>query len=441
MPKNKVLIGLSTLFYCLFLFLLLGHTKRTDSLELMVLYGGSFVCFLSLYTLSEKTSFQSLVISTSILIGITFLFSPSLSTDYFRFLWDGELIWRGINPFDLKPNELISTLGNSAYLNQLYVGMGELSQHNYSCYPPVNQLYFSISTGFSDSITTNLLVMRLSILLSVVVGSSYLVKLLNQFNLPTQRIWLLLLNPLFIIETFGNIHFEAVMISFFIIGFYFLFNNKWILGALFFALAIQIKLIPLIFLPFFLRYLGWKKSILFYILIGSIVVLVSLFQLDTKNYMHFFQSLQLYFKVFEFNSSFFYFLLEYGQWTYGWNLSNKYGPLLSRYAFLAIISLAWYGFVDHEKKLFYRLTIAIFIYLLLSTTLHPWYLLTILCLSLFTPFKFTVMWTATVFLSYLFYNPLFKEYKMLITVLEYLPVITLFIIEIYRGRKYFSQSN
>ena len=44
------------------------------------------------------------------------------------------------------------------------------------------------------------------------------------------------------------------------------------------------------------------------------------------------------------------------------------------------------------------------LYFLVSTTVHPWYLATLVFLSCFTRYKFALVWSATVFLSYFGYQ-------------------------------------
>ncbi len=431
---NKLLFSITVLFYGICLSYLLHLTDRNDSASLLLSYGGSFLAFLTLIYFFKQASFRWLCITAIFLGTIPLFFTPTLSNDYYRFLWDGEIFWSGLNPFDFSPLEIAQQhlIPFSTYTESLYDGMGELSRKNYSCYPPINQTYFAISTYFFDSIPRNLLVMRLLIFGTQVLGAWHILKILKLLKLPIHRIWILFLNPLFLIETIGNLHFEGVMLSFLAIAFYYTFTKKWLLGALFFALSIHIKLIPFMFLPFFLRYFEWRKTVLFYSSVGIMVLLFGVTQINPSNYLHFIKSLLLYFKVFEFNSSLLYIYIEYGQWKYHWNLTNKYAPILSMQALKAILIFAWYGMMDSELKLFRRLTMAFFVYLALSSTIHPWYIITLLFLTLFTHFRFALVWSGTIFLSYFLYNPIYKEYHSILLMIEYLPVYALFTYEILR---------
>jgi hypothetical protein len=80
------------------------------------------------------------------------------------------------------------------------------------------------------------------------------------------------------------------------------------------------------------------------------------------------------------------------------------------------------------------MTIAYFIYLLLSSTLHPWYILPLLFLSIFTTYLFPLLWSITVIISYAFYGEgnTASTDEMLLWI-EYLPVLVVFGYEMLFG--------
>jgi len=322
-------------------------------------------------------------------------------------------------------------------MQEIYAGIGLQSQRNFSCYPPINQFYFIISTAFSDSLVVNTFILKLLIVITEFIGAFFLIKLLKNLNIETSRMWLLYLNPLWIIECTGNTHFEGVMISFLFIAFYYLQKSKVLLGGLFFAIAVQIKLIPLIILPFFYRYLGWKKAFFFYSLTIFLVLSFGVIQLDSENIYNFADSLRQYFQVFEFNSLVLYQYIQYGIWKTGWNMTKTYSPQLSMIALYFIFTLALWGEIKDWGKLFTRITIAFFIYLLLSSTLHPWYILPLLAFSIFTNYRFPVVWTLLIFFSYIFYQ--FDDSSSFavraINLIEYTTVLGWFIWELITLRK------
>jgi hypothetical protein len=421
-----------------FLFVLtllsLGFIDRQHHWVLFSVYLLSFTAFIGVIQ-NHKSTKELLILLGIIALGGLF-FMPELSNDYSRFLWDGEWTIRGVNPYNHLPAELLrrSEYTQSSYLHQLYANMGELSQNNYSCYPPLTQVFFALAAFFSESSLGGIIVLRLLFIGILATAIYFTIKFSKQNQVLGTSIWLLFLNPLFITEVYFNLHFEGMMIALLLIAFCFLLTQQLALGSLFFAAAVQIKLVPLLLLPFFWRFYGWKKALTIYTIVGLAVLMLFLPWIDLSNYGHFWQSLGLYFKVFEFNSFILYYYLEYGYWKLGWNATLFYGPRLARIAIQFIVVLALYGEFKTLEALFKRMTIAYFMYLLLSSTIHPWYILPLLMLSMYTNYLFPLVWSCTVFLSYTFYtNGNSASSNDLILWLEYVPVLVVFVYEMIRG--------
>ena len=137
------------------------------------------------------TNMSNVKLSTFLALGIffrlLFLFSiPSLSDDYFRFLWDGHILSAGINPFDFKPSDVILEFPNK---DLLFTGMN--SPAYYTIYPPLAQSFgaFAVSV-FPKSIFGAVVLLRLPIFLAE-MGTIYLIpKLLSQ--VLTLTAWCLL---------------------------------------------------------------------------------------------------------------------------------------------------------------------------------------------------------------------------------------------------------
>jgi alpha-1,6-mannosyltransferase len=72
---------------------------------------------------------------------------------------------------------------------------------------------------------------------------------------------------------------------------------------------------------------------------------------------------------------------------------------------------------------FEALVWCLLVYFLSTTILHPWYIITLLAISTFTRYRFPVLWTGVIFLTYAGYNEnSFNESLALVTI-EYLAVI------------------
>src|SRR5690606_31580940 len=97
----------------------------------------------------------------------------------------------GVNPYAHVPNELISQgpFYTDPYMRMLYHGMGELSQGNYSCYPVFNQFMFYLPASLSDSIVSNVITLKIIIILAD-IGTIFLArKILLLLNKPAHNVW------------------------------------------------------------------------------------------------------------------------------------------------------------------------------------------------------------------------------------------------------------
>ena len=139
------------------------------------------------------------------------------------------------------------------------------------------------------------------------------------------------LNPLVILEFTGNLHFEGLVIFFTLVGIYLFEKNKKWGSAVGFGLAIGTKLLPLIYLPFlFLKGL-YEKKWLIAILSGVVGLLTLLPLLDETFISAMSESLDLYFRSFEFNASIYFVARAIGYWIYGYNNIALIGPLFNTF--------------------------------------------------------------------------------------------------------------
>ena len=389
-----------------FCYLFFGYVTKQDDFGLnFSVYSLVFFCFIGLYILQERVSVRFLWISTLVLHGI-FLFSiPTLSPDIYRFLWDGELITKGIHPYAFTPNQLVAAgeIEMTPYLNQVYDNITELSKANYSLYPTLNQFYFLIPAWLTDNLLVAIVIMRVLMVATLFAGLYFIRKTLLLLGISEKQLFLFALNPLVIIEATGNLHFEAVMFSFLAIALYFIVQQKWLLGAILFACAVNIKLTPLLLLPFFLNYLGCIKSLKFYLVtiaFSAGILLMFLWPSVASNFM---QSIELYFNNFEFNSSFNRLISYLFQPIFTFETPLIIGPFLSRMALVIIVFLALFALSKKKETLFTFMLFGYVIYLLLATTVHPWYVILPLGLSIYTLYRFVVYWSFMVMISYSFY--------------------------------------
>ena len=445
LKKNRttiLLVLICLLFYIVFAY----DLERSDFIKLITLIGTLFFITNKIIQIN-KDCFWLLTG-----IGITFrlLFIailPNLSQDFYRFIWDGRLISQGISPYLFTPENYIEDASNSfgVIINQaqeLYNGMGSLNGSHFSNYPPINQLCFSIASVFTEkSILGSVVVMRVIIILAdlgiLFIGKKLLLKLhLN----PNQIFWYFL-NPFIIIELTGNLHFEGVMLFFLIASLYLLHQKKWLGAAFLLGISVSVKLIPLLLLPLYYKWFihnfnkGYFKLAGFYFIVLGIVILTFAPFLSSQFINNFSETIFLWFQNFEFNASIYYLIRWLGFKIVGWNMIAIIGKILPIFIILFILLFSFYRKNKSTQQLITSLLFGISIYFLLSTTVHPWYIASPLLLSVFTRYKFSIIWSLAVMLSYMAYSADGDSENLWLVAVEYFVVIGFFIWEIFQYRK------
>lgn len=405
---------------------------RTDFIKLITLYGG---LFFACYKIIQITKWDfKFLIGISFIFRLAFLFSiPNLSQDFYRFIWDGGLLVNGINPYLHTPDFLISQSDfNITNAQELYNGMGGLSASHFTNYPPLNILLFTIASWITDNhILGSVIILRIFIILADVGTLYFGKKLLEKFNIPVHNIFWYILNPFVIIELTGNLHFEGVMLFFVVWSLYLLQQKKWQLSAIVLAVSVSIKLIPVIFLPLLYQHLKFKKWFWYCCIVVGINIILFLPFFSFQFAENYGQTVALWFLSFEFNGSVYYLLRESILSITGNKIIDQYGIVSP---IIVILIAFWFSFFRKNetlKQLIINMLSMLTCYYFLATTVHPWYVATLLMLSVFTKYKFPLVWSFMVILSYSEYgNETYKENFWLIA-LEYAVVFGVFIWEIW----------
>jgi len=355
--------------------------------------------------------------------------------------------------------------GSISQAQELVKGMGALSASNYTNYPPINQLIFAVAGLISkNSILFSVIIFRVFILLAEIGILFFGRKLLKHLNLPQYYIFWFLLNPFVIIECTGNLHFESVMGFFILLSFYLLWKRKWIISAIVLGISVSVKLLPLMFLPLFLKFFSikkntseiienrsftnqisanisdlksikWVKLLSFYAIVLITVILSFLPFYNSAFLTNFSESVGLWFQKFEFNASIYYIVRWIGFQIKGYNIIADAGSILPVITFIIILVISLFRKKSSLKSLISGCVFALFFYFLFSTTVHPWYIATLLLLSVFTNYRFPIVWSFVAILSYYAYgNVEFQENLWLVT-LEYIVVIGFAVIEVFFPKK------
>ena len=363
----------------------------------------------SAYAFLLKRGFEGLVsfktlLGTGIFLRIMmFFWEPQLSDDVYRFIWDARVILSGLNPLSFTPTEILNIIQDPEQWQLLYVQLN--SPDYYTVYPPVAQFMFVFSKLLGDT-AAFIFSMRLFIFCAELYLLRLLVILLKGKNKPMTNAMIFFLNPLVIIEGIGNIHFEAVCILFFVWGIVRLTKGGMLSSAGLYAMSIATKLLPLMFFPILWSLLRDSDKRRFsytgYVILFCVLLFAPFFL--TLDLGHFFESLNLYFQKFEFNASVYYICRFLGRCITGYNQIWILGPTLSVIALMLMLrKLKRSRLIDVEGV--FDLGLYFFLcYLLMATTVHPWYLMIPLCMSVFRLRIYLLVWSFAIFFSYALYH-------------------------------------
>ena len=409
-------------------------TVRSDFGQLVILFG----CLSGLYFLALRkkvfyVGFPLVIASAMLLRTSLILMTPNLTDDYFRFIWDGLLFAHGYNPYLFLPSQFIHGLHTvTGITSSLYTGLN--SPDYYTVYPPVCEFIFGLSAKLAGgNILGNIIIIRLIILMAEFVVIFLLYRLASKLSISPNLVAIYAFNPLVIIELAGNLHLEAVMLLFLVLSVYLLVQKKQLFAAASFGLAVGVKLLPLIFLPLLIKRLGWLKSITFYTIVGATLIVLFLPFYSIDLIPNFFSSLRLYFQTFEFNASLYFLLRWLGYQITGYNVIATLGVILAIAISLTIILIAIKEKTVTWLSLFQGMLMCLTAYFLLATTVHPWYITSLVLISLFTGYRYPVVWSVVIILSYAAYRTVPYSQNLWLVAVEYVIVLSCMGYELFRN--------
>ncbi|MEO9964163.1 MAG: glycosyltransferase 87 family protein [Reichenbachiella sp.] len=426
MPKGELSLRTALLFLGLLLPILSIHYGLSrDSVWLVPVYAFSFTFYLLLYKYVELSKMQLVVLAVILRVSL-FFGMPSLSDDYYRFVWDGQIWIEGINPYISTPEQLITDL--PANYQSLYSALNSPTYH--TTYPPLSQYIFALPAAVGIRDIHGAVALLRGVLLIFEIG---VLLLLVQLNSENKKTILYAFNPLVVLELVGNIHLEGIVILSLLLAIWLYRKNKWLHAAIALAFGILAKLTPLMFLPILFRKINGLKTAGSYLLIGTVLVVCALPILNLEIIQGMMSGLDLFFRKFEFNAGLFFLIREIGFLLVGYDIVQTAGPLMSYTAFFLILLYSFF-YVNKETKWAQAFTVILLIQLLLATTVHPWYIITLVALCGMTGYAFPVLWSLMAFFSYLGYSQNGYTHPVAMIALEYVAVLGVAGYEIIRQR-------
>ena len=251
------LIGLGTLLLIIELYTLGAHRhNRFYSVLFLLSISGIPFVFAVWWTFQRKKFPRSTLLI--ILIGgalfrliLVPLDPPRLSTDIYRYIWDGRLQGAGSNPYLYLPVDprLAGLRDDSIYphINR--------KEYAHTIYPPVAQIFYFVVTRVTQSIPGFKGVLVLVDLVTVGLVAATL----RAVGQPAERVIVYAWHPLPIFEFGGSGHIDSLMICFIALALFARANHKFGIAGFALGAATLVKFIPVILLPAI--YKRWDKKL------------------------------------------------------------------------------------------------------------------------------------------------------------------------------------
>jgi alpha-1,6-mannosyltransferase len=185
----------------------------------------------------------ALVLTFAVAVRIVVVFQePFLSSDIYRYIWDGIVTGAGINPYWHPPADpALAWLGRRDL-----VALVNRADYAVTIYPPVAQLFFTLVAGISESVT----VMKLALVATEGVTVVVLIAMLRRLGKPATLVVAYAWHPLTIWEIANNGHVDALMVALAMGGLWIsLAQRRRLAGGLLIILAALAKPFAMLALP------------------------------------------------------------------------------------------------------------------------------------------------------------------------------------------------
>lgn len=429
------------------------HDLRQHTIPFLVLQGLAFLVYgVAAYRLirnpARRRATLGLVLALAVLFRATLLFTtPStLSDDVYRYIWDGRLVNAGVSPYAHPVN--------SPLLDPFDSPQRDLVNNDWmaSPYLPVAQAFFAAIYRLAPD--SPLAFQGAAALLDLLIGL-LLLDLLRRLGLPREWALIYLWNPLVVVEFAHGAHVDALMICLTMAALWALVAARsafWSAVAL--AAATLTKGLPALLLPVLVWRWGWRHTAAYAALVVAACVPFALEAgwglTEPLSSTGLFGAIRIYATFWNYNGGLYHWLevLLSGYPTSGAVPPEMVGwvPIwVARFIVAAALGLAllvtWWQArprAADDLALLRLALVPLAAYLMLTTTVHPWYVAFIIPLLPFLLAKKGettrtgrfllpgLYFSAAVGLSYLTYlDPAsLREYD-LVRLVEYVPLYLL----------------
>jgi hypothetical protein len=185
-----------------------------------------------------------IILTVAIACRLAVLFAePYLSSDIYRYVWDGIVQHAHISPYRYVPGNPVLEFLRAP--NQEIFDNINRRDYAHTIYPPAAQALFYLITWISPTVTF----MKTAMVLFEGVTMYALIQLLRNLGFRREQTLLYAWCPLVLWEIAGAGHLDSAAMAFITLALLARYRNQPILTGLFLAIATLLKLYPLVLFP------------------------------------------------------------------------------------------------------------------------------------------------------------------------------------------------
>jgi alpha-1,6-mannosyltransferase len=178
--------------------------------------------------------------------------APFLSSDIYRYVWDGVVQHAHISPYRYVPGNAALAFLRAPH-QEIFDNINR-RDYAHTIYPPAAQALFYLITWVSPTVTF----MKTAMVLFEGVTVYALVRLLHSVGVRREQTLLYAWCPMLIWEIAGSGHLDSAAMAFIALALLARYRRQDVLTGLFLGVAILLKLYPLVLLPALYRRGDWK---------------------------------------------------------------------------------------------------------------------------------------------------------------------------------------
>jgi alpha-1,6-mannosyltransferase len=195
-----------------------------------------------------------LLVAAGILFRVTLWpLAPTLSSDMYRYRWDGQAQLRGLNPYLVQPDDPnLGGMLNVADDYELRMPATDMP----TIYPPLAEQVFKFTARYLPATAAFKLPMELCDVCVMILLALWLRAEGGRAYQLAIYAW----NPLVIVEFAGSGHSDALALAA-LVGAFVIIKSRRTVSTLLLAVATLLKSFPILLFPLWLRRNGWPRSL------------------------------------------------------------------------------------------------------------------------------------------------------------------------------------